>query len=394
LADPVLATELITELSGLRALEAEWDELAVAGQLPLMSPACVLAWWRHLAPATAQPRIVAVREGERLVGLAPFYVDPAARRGRLDIRLPGIELAGRLAPLAIEGRESEVASEIGRTLAGSEPRADLVALEGSPASMTWASALRTSWPGLMRPLSSRYSVHSCPTVSLHDDSYQAWLAGKSANFRSQMRRLGRQFAAAGGMTRSCTADTLASDVDAFMRLHASRWERRGESHLLAIGDAIAATLVDMGARLLESERFRLRLLEIDGEPISAQLFIAAGGRALYVNGGWDERFARFKPPMIGILGMIEEAFERGEECVDLGVGDQPYKRRFADRDEPVAWTILLLPRARLPLTCARVVPMIGSTTLRRAIKRNMPTRHLDRYRQVRGRLHHRQGPRT
>jgi CelD/BcsL family acetyltransferase involved in cellulose biosynthesis len=388
----VLATTLITDLSALDALEAEWDELALAAQLPMMSPACVLAWWYHLAPPTAQPRIITVSDGERLIGLAPFYIDPAARRGRLDIRLPGIELAGRLAPLVIEGRESEVAGAIARTLADSDPSADIVALEGSPGSMSWASELRANWPGHMRPLSSTYSVHSCPIVSLHEESYAAWLAGKSSNFRSQMRRLGRQLAAAGGTTRSSTTDTLAADVDAFMQLHASRWESRGESHLLATRDSVTATLLDMGARLLESERFRLRLLEIDGEPISAQLFLAAGGRVLYVNGGWDERFARLKPPMVGILGMIEEAFERGEQCLDLGVGDQPYKWRFADRDEPVAWTILLLPRARLALTCARVLPTIADTTLRRVIKRYAPTQQLDRYRRMRRRLRRSQGP--
>jgi CelD/BcsL family acetyltransferase involved in cellulose biosynthesis len=387
-------TELITDLSAIHTLKAEWDELAVTNQMPMMSPACVLAWWAHMAPQTAQPRIVTIREGERLVGLAPFYIDPAARRGRLDIRLPGIELAGRLAPLAMAGRESEVANAVIRALVSSNPRCDILALEGSPTSMSWASALQASWPGHVRPISSNYSVHSCPIVSLRDESYAAWLASKSSNFRSQMRRLGRQFIAADGTTRSSTADTLAADVDAFMRLHAARWTHRGESHLLTARNAIAAMLLDMGAKLVESERFRMRLLEIDGEPISAQLFLAAGDRVLYVNGGWDERFARLKPPMLGILGMIEEAFGRGEQCLDLGVGDQPYKGRFADRDDPVAWTILLLPRARLPLTCARILPTIANTTLRRAIKRNIPTSQLQRYRRIRGRLHWGQGQRT
>ncbi|HEV7937924.1 MAG TPA: GNAT family N-acetyltransferase [Solirubrobacteraceae bacterium] len=382
----MLTTELLTDLSALRPLCAEWDELSLAAQMPMMSSACVLAWWTHMAPETALPRIVAARDGERLVGLAPFYVDPAVRRGRLDLRLPGIELAARLAPLAVEGRESEVTDALTRALSNSHPRADVLALEGSPISMTWASALRASWPGHLRPLSNSYSIHSCPIVSLQEESHAAWLASKSSNFRSQMRRLGRQFAAAGGMRRSSTLDTLATDVDIFMRLHASRWEGRGESHLLTKRDATVAALVDIGVKLVESGQFRMRLLEVDGEPISAQLFLATGGRVLYVNGGWDERFARLKPPMVGILDMIEEAFERGEQCLDLGVGDQPYKGRFADRDEPVAWTILLLPRARLPLTCARVLPTILTTTLRHTIKRRLPADQLQRYRRIRGRL--------
>jgi hypothetical protein len=67
----VLSSEVITELSELDPLEPEWDELAVANRLPLMSPACFVAWWRQLSPPGAEPRIVAVRDGEQLVGLAP-----------------------------------------------------------------------------------------------------------------------------------------------------------------------------------------------------------------------------------------------------------------------------------------------------------------------------------
>ena len=288
----MLATELITDISETSALQNEWDELADNAQLPLMAPACAHAWWRHLAPATARARIVTVSAGGRLIGIAPFYVDPAASHGRLDMRLPGIELAGRLAPLAAAGREREVASEIARAIALAVPRPDVVAIEGLPCTMSWPASLRADWPGRARPVSSTYSTHSCPTVSLEGASFEQWLASKSSNFRGQMRRLLRQFAAAGGTERACTIDTLAADVETFMHLHASRWERRGGSHVLALGERLAAMLRDLGASQLESGRFRLRLLEIDGEPVSAQLFVAAGGRVLYVNGGWDERYAR------------------------------------------------------------------------------------------------------
>jgi hypothetical protein len=292
----MLSSEVITELSELDPLESEWDELAVVNQVPLMSPACVMAWWRHLAPLGAEPRIVAVRDGEQLVGLAPFYVYVRRWGGGLGLRLPGIELAGRLAPLAVPGRERAVAQALGRALAGSDLRPDLVTLEGMPLTPDWAAALREAWPGPMRPASRRYQVSGCPTVSLNADSFDRWLSAKSWNFRREMRRLRRQFAAAGGTTRSSTLETLQSDVDAFVRLHVSRWEGRGGSHLAGLGARLAAALNDIGQTLLKEDgRFRLRLLEVEAEPASAQLFLAAADRVLYVNGGWDERFAKLKP---------------------------------------------------------------------------------------------------
>lgn len=383
----MLASEVITELPELDPLESAWDELAVANRLPLMSPACVMAWWRHLAPPGAEPRIVAVRDGEQLVGLAPFYVYRRRWGGGLGLRLPGIELAGRLAPLAVPGRERAVAQALGRALTGSDPRPDFVTLEGMPISSDWAAALREAWPGRLRPASRRYQVSGCPTVSLNAGSFDRWLSAKSWNFRREMRRLRRQFVAAGGTTRSSTLETLQSDVDVFVRLHASRWEGRGGSHLVGLGAGLAAVLNDIGQTLLNKEgRFRLRLLEVEAEPISAQLFLAAGDRVLYVNGGWDERFAKLKPSMLGILDVIEDAFERVEEHVDLGLEEQQYKLRFADGSDPVAWIILIPAGVRLPLTLLHTAPIRGRVALRHTLKTRLSEKQLSGFLRARERL--------
>ncbi len=375
-------SEVITELSRLEPLRAEWDELAVAGQLPLMSPACVTAWWRHLAPPAAELRVVASWEDGALIGLAPFYVDLAGRGGRLGLRLPGIELGGRLAPLAAPEHRQAVAGALAETLADSSLCPDLVALEGTPLTADWAESLREAWPGRRRPASRRYQVSGSPTVSLRATSFDAWLSAKSSNFRREMRRLRRQFAAAGGAIRSSTLNTLRSDVDIFVRLHGSRWEERGSSSFAGLGVSLPAVLNDIGQALVNQEgRFRLLLFEVEGEPISAQLFLAAGGRVLYINGGWDERFARFKPSMLGLLAVIEDAFERGEDRVDLGLGEQHYKLRFADGDDPVAWTILIPPGMRLPLTLLRTVPMRARATLQSMLKQRLSEQQYSKLRQ-------------
>ncbi len=374
----MLATELITELSKLDSLEAEWDELAVAGQLPLMAPACVRAWWRSLAAPTAEPRVLVVRDDRLLVGLAPFYVDPGARGGRRGLRLPGIELGGRLAPLAAPGQRQGVERALAQALAERELCSRFVALEGMPVASDWAQALREAWPG-RPPASRRYQTAGCPTVSLRAGSFDAWLGAKSSNFRREMRRLRRQFQTAGGTTRSSTLETLGADVEVFVRLHDSRWEDRGSSRLQDLGAGLPAVLNDIGWALLEYDgRFRLRVCEVEGEAISAQLFLAAGGRVLYINGGWDERFAKFKPSMLGILAVIEEAFERGEDRVDLGLGEQHYKQRFADGNDPVAWTILMPTGARMALTMLETAPMRGRARLLEVLRRRLSEQQMGR----------------
>jgi CelD/BcsL family acetyltransferase involved in cellulose biosynthesis len=382
----MLDARLVTDREELDALVSDWDALAVANERPQMAPGWVLAWWDHAAPAGALVRVVAVRDGERLVGLAPFYVEPSARRTRIDYRLAGIELCAGLEPLALPGREWEVAAAIGAALDGAMPRPDVIALEGVPLGAHWPLALREGWPGRRRPTLRRYHLQGCPLATLREDSFERWFAAKSSNFRSQMRRLRRQFEAAGGTTRLADATTLHDDVAAFVRLHAGRWEDRGHSNLVALGERLPELLEDAGRALVDAGRFRLRMLELDGEPISAQLFLVAGGTVLYLNGGWDERHAKLKPSMLGLLDTVEEAFAHGQRRIDLGLGEQAYKLRFADGSDPVAWSILLAPGARRPLARAHIAPMLARYALRDAAKRVLSPEQADRLRALRGRV--------
>jgi CelD/BcsL family acetyltransferase involved in cellulose biosynthesis len=382
----MLDAQLVADRAALDQFAEEWDGLAVACNRPQMAPDWVLAWWRHIASADALPRLVAVRDGDRLVGIAPFYVEPSARRARVDYRLAGIELCGGLSPLAVAGREWEVAEAIGATLADATPKPDLIALEGLPIATHWPIALRDRWPGTRRPTLRQYHVHGSPLVSLRADSFDDWMAAKSSNFRGQMRRLRRAFAKEGGVSRISDEETLKQDVESLTRLHEQRWETLGSSNLVKLGERLPAMLEDAGRALLPTGRYRLRVLEIDGTAISAQLFLAAGDTVLYLNGGWDERFARLKPSMLGVLDAIEETFEKGERRIDLGVGEQSYKHRFSDGNDPVAWSIVIPPGPRWALTRAHTAPMLARYALRDAAKRALSAEQADKLRALRRRF--------
>jgi len=377
--------ELVTDVESLDALAPEWDALAAASGLPQLSPAWVRAWWRHIAPDGAAPRTVAVRDGGRLIGLAPFYVEPAGG-GRRDYRLPGIEIAARLAPLALPDREWEVAEAIGAALCAAGPRPDALRLEGIPIEGLWLTALRDGWPGALRPPLRLMNVDGNPLMSMSEPSFEDWLAGRSSNFRQQMRRLRRRFAEAGGVSRVATRETLAADAAALTRLHALRWDGRGHSNLVDLDERFSAFVVELGERLLDDRRFALRILELDGEPICAQLFVRAGGTTLFVNGGWDERHAALKPSLLCLLDAVQEAFALGVERFDLGVGVQSYKLRFADGSAQLAWGVLMAPGARFPLTAARTVPALAQARLRDGARRVLSEQQVDKLRAARRRL--------
>jgi CelD/BcsL family acetyltransferase involved in cellulose biosynthesis len=274
----VLDAELIGDPARLRELSPEWDRLAVSNKSPLSSPEWMLSWLEHLAPETTRAHVVVVRDGGELVGVAPFFV-AERKRGRVDYRLLGNAFP-RAKPLVVPGREREVAAAIDRTLAAATPRPDMIALECSDPASGWGSLLREQWPGRITPMLFDYLTMSAPVVSLQAASFEEWMAGKSSNFRSQMRRMRRQFAERGGVARTSSAQTLERDLEAFMRLHAGRWEGRGSSSIVSQGEGFGQMLADVGAAHVGSGRLRLWILELDGAPISAQLFARAGGEVV------------------------------------------------------------------------------------------------------------------
>lgn len=350
-----MEAQLVEDPAAFSELARAWDALAVANRLPLAAPAVAEAWWRHLAPAGAKLRHVVVRDGTAVAGVAPLWAD-----GR-DLRLAGAGVFNRLAPLAQPGHEEAVAAALATALDGG----DVLLLEGMPADSPWPALLQRRLPR-SRPFErARFPA---PVAHLRP-SFDDWLGSRSKNFRSQMRRARRDLEQAGGQARQATDETLRADLESLWRLHGARWEgQTEESNLAEYGPALVDALEAAG-RSLGGGRFRLWVVDVDGEPAAAHLFVAAGGLVTYWNGGWDERHARFKPALLSILAAVEQACEGGDDLFDLGAGAQDYKQRFADGDDPLTWSGLILPGPRAWLARARIGARQAAARAKRTLTR-------------------------
>jgi CelD/BcsL family acetyltransferase involved in cellulose biosynthesis len=363
-----LRAELVESAEDLEPRLAEWDELAVAAPRPFCAPAWMLAWWRNAAPTGAALRVVLALDGDRLAGVAPFFVQRAGEG--FDMYRPlGAGSSHRVGPLARGGLEREAAEAFARTLAAAAPRAAALRLEGVEAGSDWPGLLARAWPGRLRPRLRRDLTLPAPTLELAGGSFDGWLRSKSSNFRQQMRRLRRKLDERGAAVRLASSpEELDRALEAFRRLHHERWSGRGGS---SIEPEVERAVADAGRGLLAGGRFRAFTIEADGETISSQLFVAAGGELAYWNGGFDEAWAPYKPAMLTLLAAIEDAFERGERRLDLGGGAHDYKLRLADGDDPLAW-ITLFPRgARYPLTRLQMLPTHARWSAR-AVARRLP----------------------
>lgn len=374
-----LETVVVDHLAALEGLRAGWDALAVANRLPYCAPDWMLAWWRAAERPGASLRALAALEGDRLVGIAPFYVS-RRRGGPARYSLLAAAASPRIEPLAARGRVDEVAAAFASALAGLDPAPDLIAFDGIPASSPWPALLARSWPA-HRP--TRVSVERsrpAPTAALRDLTFDGWLAAKSRNFRGQMRRAQRDLDGRGGRFRISGPDEVERDLEAFARLHHARWDPKGGSS--ALTPEVERMLPDAARELASGERFRLWCMDIGGEVVCAHLHLVAGGEVAWWLGGFDDAWASIHPSLQALATAIEDGMRRGEDRFDLGSGAQPFKYRFADAEDRLDWIRLYPPSGRRPLTLAAQAP----AAVRRRISARLSKRLKERLRPAAARL--------
>jgi len=345
---PLLRTELIEELDRLILFEQPWRELAHTCSCPAALPGWQLAWWRHVAPKGALLRAVAVFENDdRLVGLAPFFVNPGRR---VDYRLLGAGITHRLSPLAAPGREREIAALVGRTLADSSPRPDLIAFEGIDATSPWPQIFVESWPGRFKPWRYSASTHPAPVLEL-EGSFEEWLASRSRKLREELRRTSRHLESNDGTILMAQGDVAVREaLEAFIRLYASRWERNRSG----FGQEIEEMLIDATRSLAARGEIDIWTLRADGQIRGVNIVLTAGGELMGFRSAFDPRLSKLGPGLLMLRTVIEEAFASGARRLDLGVGAEPYKLRLATGDAPITWTGIVPRTRRYPLTQSRL----------------------------------------
>jgi CelD/BcsL family acetyltransferase involved in cellulose biosynthesis len=349
LVDDDLRVEVITTGEGLVGVRHHWDDLAVRRRAPYMAPAWCLAWWRNVAPEDAELRVITVRAGGEVIAVAPFYCTTA--RGVVRYRMLGTETFPRAQPLAQPGTEQAAAAGIVAALRDARPAPDLVELDGIERESPWPGLLTSHWSPRVKVVLTQSMPAFAATLATDLDT---WLAGKGRNFRKQARRHRRRLEERQVVFRLAGIDESAERLADFERLHQARFQFRGGSAVL--DERVMGMLRESAPELMETDRFRLHLVEHRGRVISAEVVLAAGGEAASWLGGFDDAWAREQVSMQGLIAALDHAMRHDDTRLDFGPGAQSYKQRFCDQEEQLDWMTLYPPGPRRPFVMAATLP--------------------------------------
>ncbi|WP_237476914.1 GNAT family N-acetyltransferase [Lichenibacterium dinghuense] len=324
---PPLRIEVVTEADRLWAVEAAWWDLFARcpAATPFRSPAWLLPWWRTFAPGPLSA--VAAWHGDALVALAPLYLEEASRR-----LLPlGIGLSDDLDMLAAPDAGPEVGDAVLDALAsrGGWDAVSLEELAPGAAGLGWDLP-----PGWRDDVAAQ---SRCPVLSWGDAGVVV-PSGKARKLRMARHRTERR----GGTVELATEATAPDHLDALFRLHAARWESRGEAGVLA-DPAVQRFHRDATPRLAAAGLLHATILRIEGR-VAGAFHGFRRGRMLYAYlGGFDPAFA-FESPGTVLMGHAVDAMAaEGAGALNLLRGEEPYKYEWGAVDRVNSRRLLRRP---------------------------------------------------
>ena len=310
----------VTSVGDFDAIATEWDALAESSGSIFSTALWGRLWWAHFGEGR-ELLLHAARAGDgSLAVVLPLY----AWRRRLPrvVRFLGHGPGDELGPVHGRGARDAAASALrsgldaldwdvflGEQLPGDEDWAELV--EGEP----WR---REASPSLTLPT-----------------SWEEYLAGRSSNFREQLRRREAALAKSGEVVLRCAGpETLDRDLDALFELHRARWGSTPSD----FGDSPFHRALARNA--LERGWLRLWLLELDGQPIAAWHGFQVGTVCSYYQAGRNPSFERFSVGFVLMAHSIRSAIADGAREYRFGRGDEAFKSRFTNHDAGLESVVL------------------------------------------------------
>ena len=310
----------------------EWTGLLAQSPaaMPFATPAFQRTWLDHFQ-GDRKLQILTARDGERLIGVAPFLRDGASAEfvGHYSICdymdavvTPGFE-AAFFAPI-FERLAADGATTI-----------DLRGLRASSPAIAGALAAAEALGYAARQEEEALS----PCVGL-PPTWDEYLGNLSKKDRHELRRKLRRLGDAGGavelkvVTEPDESAALLDTLFQLMRLSSHHKEEFLERpNMQAFFRAMVPAMAREGM-------LRLYLLTFDTVPVASVLNFDLGGTLYMYNSGYDPEYSHFAVGLMSKALLLKDAIENGRTCVDFLRGDEAYKYDLGGKDQQIYRVVL------------------------------------------------------
>lgn len=325
--------DVVSDEDGFDRLRDEWTELLGASDCaqPFLTWEWCRAWWRHLRE-DRRLHLITVREGDRLVGLAPLALRPPRLRRlqpytQLEFLGMGAAGADYLDFVLRRGHEAPTLQTLREHLSAQERILECCRVRpaGSAARAIAGRLQAAGWDVLEE------QTDTCPYLDLQGHDWDSYLRSRSGAHRNNVKRRLRK------ISEGRAAEFLeAGDQESrrwiyrdFVRLHHLRHGQLSGSNALHT-DPLVAFHEEFTAAALDRGWLRLSLLRLDGEPAATVYGLLYNRVFYYYQAGFDPRFSDLSVGIVMLARSIRRSIEEGAREYDLLHGVERYKSLWAN----------------------------------------------------------------
>ena len=334
-----LTVAMSETFDGMRIGREEWDKfiLEANGDLYVTYDWCRI-WWSHYGE-NRQLRLYVLRKGDKLVGLAPFFIE-SVRLGPVNLRIAkrvGADFALTVfaLPLATDYAETAYRELILRLTEGE--KCDAIWFGLMPGNDPTLSGLRKAFSSLRDIVTVGRDSGAAPHTLFHlPATFEAHIVAldkqQRQNYRRQLKLLNKDFNVESNIVRD--SQHAKEAFATFKSAHDCQWQADGR--LGHFGDwprseLFNTELVDELARL---GRFRMIRLSANGEVVTTQYAFVFGDRCYWrlPARATERRWDRYGLGVLGLMQLIEAMIGEGVHRLEAGLGHYDYKVRFGGQE--------------------------------------------------------------
>jgi len=331
-----LDIQVVSNKEEFAALKDEWNELLSRSSTKhiFLTHEWQYTWWEHFGTRDEDLLILLVRDGGRLVGIAPLRRDVLRVRGvpllKVITFLVGYEADYRDF-LTQAGLEWDVLHQVFLHLRTNCDAWHLLSLTG----IHGQSRTNEIVPIIARQGDMQHHGEMgapCPFIPLSTncDGFLSGMARSTRrNAQSSLRKMEREMGEVSLEIRQ-GCQTTAVDIDDFLGLHAVSWQDRGGSRALS---EARVTLFhrDLMAKTRDAGWLLFSMLTVERVPCAVLYgYLYEGVFYDYLH-GFSSAFNRYSPGTQIIMKTVEYGMQEGWREFDLLRGDGDYKLRLTRR---------------------------------------------------------------
>jgi CelD/BcsL family acetyltransferase involved in cellulose biosynthesis len=315
----MIRTELIEGAKGLEALREEWRELVLdsPGATPFQTWEWQSLWQKHYGFGK-KVQILTVREGNDLVGLAPFTISSWLWR---VLRWSGGGPSDYLHPISRSGSEDVVNFRLLEFIQSAK-NLDLIDLHQMRENQLLVSNSRPT---------EKIDQACCLVLNL-PGTYDEYLKMLGKSLRYDVRKLDKELFASGkAQTSLADTDSIGNFFEIFLDQHRARWRSR------KLPGAFVGRSLRFHREWVETACregwLRMKVLRVDGDPVGAIYAMQFNRTLYYYQAGFDPAHKAISPGTLLVAESIRTGIEEGATNFDFMRGAEAYKRRWKPQHE-------------------------------------------------------------